>query len=251
MRVLKCYKNGRLRTMKRTIIRSTTGHNRKSVFPKSADAILDRSFSAIGIAPEAIEYFLKSHKKGARIAANSLSLARIVLGEVTVRQYENAYKKKNIKKMSLAAVVLGFLLTSDFIDGYIARKAHIQNNKSGKILDSAADVYLKARIISSSISESSDALDKVRGVGELLVAMSAVPDVFKGKYESTTEGKLKTWADSGTAVARVARQILETKQKKNSDSSIQQTLKILEDTARIVGIGLALTDGIKRNKGIF
>lgn len=222
------------------------GPEHKFKIPHSADGLLDGMFSAMGIAPEAIEEYLSSHKKGARIAANTVSFSRVVLGEITIRSYERARKAKNVKMMSASVVALGFIFATDFIDGYIARKAGIDESKMGKFIDSATDVYLRLRVAKSSIMENPDALDKIRGVGELLVGSSAIPDMFRKQYDSTLEGKAKMWADGMTALTKITGQILEVNQGENPNSSTQDAVKMLENAARVVGTGLAWTDGVKR-----
>ncbi len=214
--------------------------------PVAVDPILDRALGAIGIQPEAVEQFLSGNKKGTRIAANALSLTRVALGYIAIRNYEKAREKGNKKDMATSMFVLGLIMATDAFDGYISRKAHISASKSGKIIDSVSDVFLRVALAQSSLSEN-DKLAAIRGVGELLVASTAVPDILEGKYTSTSLGKMKVNADAVAIISTVLKDMSPGK------TPVSTSLQTLHDVARSVSAALAVSDGVKRlaKKGFF
>lgn len=205
----------------------------------SFDHIFDMALKNIGVQPEAIEQFLSSHKKKARIAVNIVSLTRIVIGYIAINNYESALKKMHKKEMAANLFVLGVIMMTDAIDGYLSRKAHIASSKSGKVIDSLSDVVLRVIIARSSLAEH-DKMAAIRGVGELAVASSAIPDILAGKYTSTNLGKIKVNADAIAIISAALKDFVPKK------TTISTSLKVLHDVARMVGIGLALSDGVKR-----
>ncbi len=204
------------------------------------DRMMDTAFAAVGVKPELIKSYLAGHKKGTRIAANTMSLTRVVLGEVVIRRYEKARTEKNEKAIIGSIISLAGIMVTDGLDGYLSRKAGIDDSVSGKIIDSACDVYLRARIARSSILAEVDLIDKTRFGAEALVAWSAIPDMLMGKYTSTSLGKVKVPADAVATLADMLKDLAPEK------SSYRTTLGNLSKYAREIGAVLALADGVIR-----
>ena len=205
----------------------------------SFDAIFDSALGSIGIPAKAVEKFLSANKKKSRIAANTLSLTRIALGYIAIRNYEHAKEKKDTKGMVTNMGLLGLIMATDAVDGYLSRKAHISGSKSGKIIDSVSDVALRLAIAQSSLSEK-DNLAIIRGIGEIAVGTAALPDIVEGKYTSTNLGKIKVNADAVAVITSLLKDVVPKK------TASEKSLQVLHDAARSAAAALAILDGVKR-----
>lgn len=205
----------------------------------AVDPILDKALATIGVNPNSIEDFLSKNKTSSRIAANTLSVARVVLGFIAINKYETAKTARDKKGMAASMVSLGVIMATDAFDGYITRKAHINNSTSGRIIDSASDVAFRLALARSSLSEN-DRMAVVRGISELVVASSAIPDILEGTYTSTSLGKMKVNTDALAVITSVLKDLSE------HETTTTKSLQLLHDAARTVSTGLAMTDGIKR-----
>jgi phosphatidylglycerophosphate synthase len=208
----------------------------------SFDPIFDKILSQVGIAPDVVEAFLAGNKKQTRIAVNALSLTRIAFGYIAIQNYEKSREKGDKKAMAANICFLGFIMATDAFDGYISRKAHIAGSKTGKIIDSVSDVALRLALAKSSLSEQ-DNMAAIRGIGELLVATDALPDIMAGNYTSTNLGKIKVTSDTLAILTNVLKDVAPDK------TPMTTTLQLLHDTARTVATTLAIADGVKRVTG--
>ncbi|GEM_PF-5350615 len=206
------------------------------------DRIFDKALKTIGITEEQTNRFLSSHKRGTRIAANTLSIGRIVLGEVAIRKFERAKKENNKKEIIESAIALSVIMATDGVDGFITRKAGIDNSRSGKNIDSLSDVAMRLRLAVSSIVARRDKLDAIRGAGEILVFKSAIPQILKASYTSTTEGKIRMNTDAAVVITNVLKAAVP------PDNCADRLLTNISDGARVASTVLALADGIKRRR---
>ena len=125
------------------------------------DATVDKILEILGTSPDNIEAYLSSHKRYTRLTANSLSFLRVFFGGQAIRNYENAREKGNKIVMAAQIVALGLLIASDGVDGYLTRKAHIDDNELGKQIDSISDAALRFMLSRSSLMPDTDIIDKI------------------------------------------------------------------------------------------
>lgn len=205
----------------------------------SFDRVFDAFFSEVGINPTEIENFLSSRKNGTRMAANTISVTRVFLGYLVIAAYESAQRKKDKKGMVVAILLLIAVLTSDSIDGYLCRKAHIENSKLGKVVDSACDVALRIIIARSSILSQRDWILYIRGMAELGVGAYVIPDIIEGTYSSSDSGKAKVVADSVAVISAMLTDVV-------PYQIVQKPLRFVNYRARFIGAILASLDAILR-----
>jgi len=166
------------------------------------DKMLFMTLDFMGLDQESIEGFMQEHQLGARIAADSLSGARVVMGMRIMNKFDDAVEEGNSKLALGMTGAMVALLATDFIDGFIARTARIHDSTHGKYMDAGSDVILRGRIAKSlkpyleRKGNAEKLLQLARVTGDAIVGLNTAPDFLHGTYETTQMGKWKVNADA-------------------------------------------------------
>lgn len=211
--------------------------HKESPFDKAYDIIL----SYLGVNPEALSTWLREHPRESRIIADSISILRLGLGYLAIRKYKKALEAGDKKGMLLSTVSMAALLLSDSVDGYIARKAGIQEGQHGKIVDAVSDGVLKAMIAKTLIfdgKKGTPVIDKVRTASDLFLSINGMREIFRGEYQTTDFGKVKMGLDVTTVLAEMAGP-----QVVDKYPGVNESLEILTVGTRFAATILSIRDG--------
>lgn len=217
-----------------------SGQNFETAHINPLDAVIDKALTVVGVDPTSVETFLSSHQKGARIAADSISLVRIGLTSVSLNAYEHGRAERNRTKMVAGLIGGAVGLSSDFVDGYIARKAHIDSSPRGRFVDAASDVIIRNMLRKSSLFSGNDFLDTARMGGEATVFVPAALDMIRGEFQSTALGQLKQGTDGFNAFLKAVAPLLP------ESWEMERRIKPVTDLARVAATGFAIRDGYDR-----
>ncbi len=216
------------------------------------DRMIYGALDFAGFDQDRVTGFLEDNYIEARIAADGLSIGRVPVGSKVLDVYDEAIERGDTVAALEATGVFAVVLSSDFIDGFIARGAGIAHHKHGKLLDSLSDLTLRARIAKSIAIDFTDpevakfdkAAQLARVGGEGVVALTTVPDFLRGMFETTKTGKKKQFADGSYVLTAMVEKALDASGTKRGKG--RKLLHAASMGSLVTATAFAYADGVQR-----